>query len=95
MYLMKTLFSAYGDRTSQPIDDAGRPSSYLRQMGIKPSLFSSHRQNKYGRFRLQKRANREVAGYLPAKQNQCLPMTVNCTDAEWESVPLFPTTAKV
>jgi hypothetical protein len=61
-------------------------------MGIKPSIFSSHRQKK---MRAVSHANRERTGFLPAKQSQCLLVTVNCADAEWESVPLFPTTAKV
>jgi hypothetical protein len=56
--------------------------------------YLARRQNTSG-FASGKHANRERAGFLPAKQNQCLAMTVNCTDAEWESVPLFPTTARV
>jgi hypothetical protein len=63
--------------------------------GLTQSLVISSTEQNTGGFVSGKRANRERAGFLPAKQNQCLPMTVNCTDAEWESVPLFPTTAKV
>lgn len=76
---------------------SGSTHVFQNEAGADLNPVSSHLigRTKYGGFASGKRANRERAGFLPAKQHQCLPMTVNCTDAEWESALLFPTTAKV